>query len=216
MRRSLPLGTYRAGTSLWHRIPAGPKLGLVVLTSIVVVALHGPWPPLAALAAALAVALSAGVPLGVVWRGLRPFLVVVTVIAAFQWWQRGWPVAVEVLATTVALVVVATTFTATTPMDRMLDAIVRGLGRFRRLGVRPEKVALAFSLMITAIPAIFQIAHETREAAKARGLERSPRANLSPLAIRTVAHAYDTGAALHARGIGDDPPSGPTFRGSVP
>ena len=89
-------------------------------------------------------------------------------------------------------------------MDELLDAIVRGLGPFRRLGVNPEKVALAFSLMLGAIPAIFQIFHETREAAKARGLERSPRANLSPMAIRVVAHGLDTGAALHARGIGDD------------
>lgn len=204
MRGSLPLGTYRPGSTVWHRIPAGPKLGLVVLTSIVVVALRGPWPPVAALAAALAISMWARVPLGAVWRGLRPLLLVVAVLGGFQWWQRGWPVAVEIVATTLALVVVATTFTATTPTDRMLDAIVRGLGPFRRLGVSPEKVALAFSLMITAIPAIFEIARETREAAKARGLERSPRANLSPMAIRTVAHAYDTGAALHARGIGDD------------
>ena len=204
MRGSLPLGTYRPGTTVWHRIPAGPKLGLVVLTSIVVVALSGPWPPTAALVVALAVSAWARVPPGAVWRGLRPLLLVVAVLGAFQWWQRGWPVAVEIVATTVALVVVATTFTATTPTDRMLDAIVRGLQPFRRFGVSPEKVALAFSLMITAIPAIFEIFRETREAAKARGLERSPRANLSPLVIRTVAHAYDTGAALHARGIGDD------------
>ena len=204
MRRSLPLGIYRPGSTIWHRIPAGPKLGLVVLTSIVVVTLPGPWPPCVALVVALGISQWARVPLAAVWKGLRPFLVVVAVLGAFQWWQRGWPVAVEIVATTVALVVVATTFTATTPMDRMLDAIVRGLGPFRRVGVRPEKVALAFSLMITAIPAIFDIAHETREAAKARGLERSPRANLSPMAIRVVAHAYDTGAALHARGIGDD------------
>lgn len=204
MRGSLPLGTYRPGSTIWHRIPAGPKLGLVVLTSIVVVALRGPWPPVAALVVAVAISAWARVPPGAVWRGLRPLLLVVAVLGGFQWWQRGWPVAVEIVATTLALVVVATTFTATTPTDRMLDAIVRGLRPFRRLGVNPEKVALAFSLMITAIPAIFEIARETREAAKARGLERSPRANLSPMAIRTVAHAYDTGAALHARGIGDD------------
>jgi biotin transport system permease protein len=204
MRGSLSLGTYRPGSTLWHRIPAGPKLGLVVLTSIVVVALRGPWPPVAALGLAVLVSAWARVPVGAVWRGVRPLLLVVAVLGGFQWWQRGWPVAVEIVATTLALVVVATTFTATTPTDRMLDAIVRGLRPFRRLGVNPEKVALAFSLMLTAIPAIFEIARETREAAKARGLERSPRANLSPMAIRTVAHAYDTGAALHARGIGDD------------
>jgi biotin transport system permease protein len=204
VRRSLPLGVHRPGTTVWHRIPAGPKLGLVLATSIAVVALRGPWPPLAALGVAILIAAWARVPPLTVWRGLRPFLVVVAILGAFQWWQRGWPVATEIVATTVCLVVVATTFAATTPMDRLLDAVVRGLRPFRRLGVNSEKVALAFSLMIGAIPAIFEIFHETREAAKARGLERSPRANLSPMAIRVVAHAYDTGAALHARGIGDD------------
>lgn len=204
MMRSLPLGIHRPGTTIWHRVPAGPKLGLVVLVSIVVVALRGPWLPLGALGAAVAVALWARVPVRAIWRGMRPFLLVIAILGALQWWQRGWPVAAEIVATTICLVVVATTFTSTTPMDRMLDAIVRGLGPFRRFGVRPEKVALAFSLMLTAIPAILAIAHETREAAKARGLERSPRANLAPMAIRTVAYAYATGDALHARGIGDD------------
>ncbi len=58
--------------------------------------------------------------------------------------------------------------------------------------------------MIRAIPGILDIAVETRAAAKARGLERSPRALLVPMALRTVARAYETGDALHARGIGDD------------
>ena len=204
MRASLPLGTYRPGTTIWHRIPAGPKLGLLLVLSIVVVALRGPWPACVALGLSILVTAWARVPLAVVLRGTRPLLLVILILAAFQLWQRGWPVAVEVVATTLALVIAATTFTATTPMDELLDAIVCGLGPFRRLGVNPEKVALAFSLMLGAIPAIFQIFHETREAAKARGLERSPRANLSPMAIRVVAHGLDTGAALHARGIGDD------------
>lgn len=204
MKKSLPLGIYVPGRTIWHRIPAGPKLTGLIVVSLFVVALRGPWPAVAALGVALAITAWARIPPMTLWRGLRPFLIVVTIIAAFQWWQRGLPVAVEVVATTTALVVAATTFTATTPMDELLDAIVRGLGPFRRLGVNPEKIALAFSLMIGAIPAIFDIFHETREAAKARGLERSPRANLSPMAIRVVAHAYDTGAALHARGIGDN------------
>ena len=37
---------------------------------------------------------------------------------------------------------------------------------------------------------------ETRAAAKARGLERSPRALLVPFALRTVSHAQLTGEAL--------------------
>ena len=46
--------------------------------------------------------------------------------------------------------------------------------------------------------------HELR-AARARGLERSPRALVVPIALRTVARAQTTGEALHARGILDHP-----------
>lgn len=204
MRQSLPLGIYHPGTTLLHRIPAGPKLGLLFTYSIFVVALHGPWPPVGAIAFSIALAVWAGVPLRTLWRGLRPILLVVAVLGAFQLWQRGWPLATEIVATMLALVVAATVFTATTPMDTMLDAITRGLMPFRRFGVNPGKVALTFSLMIGAIPQIFTIAHETREAAKARGLERSARANLTPMVLRVVAHAHETGDALAARGLGDD------------
>jgi biotin transport system permease protein len=187
-------------------MPVGPKLTALLVTSIVVVVLRGPWPACVALVLALGIAAWAGVPARTIALGVRPLLMVLAILASFQWWQLGWPTAVEVVATTLALVIAATTFTATTPMDALLDTIVRGLGPFRRLGVDPDKVALAFSLMITSIPAVFTIFGDTRDAARARGLDRSPRATLSPMAIRVVAHAQAVGDALTARGIGDEQP----------
>lgn len=204
MRNTLPLGIHQPGTTLIHRAPARGKLLAMIVFGIAVVALHGPWLPLGAVVVALGLATYARIRPRTLARGLRPVLVLVAILAGFQWWQRGWPVAVEVAATTIALVIAATIVTATTPSDEMLDAIARALRPFRRIGVNPDKVALSFSLMIGAIPRIFEIAGETREAAKARGLERSVRAQLSPMAIRTVAHAHAMGEALAARGIGDD------------
>lgn len=204
MRRTLPLGIHQPGTTLIHRAPAGAKLVAMIAFGIGVVVLRGPWLPLAAVGVALALATHARIKPITLLRSLRPVLILIAILAAFQWWQRGWPVALEVAATTVALVIAATVVTATTPTDAMLDAIARGLRPLRRLGVNPDKVALSFSLMIGAIPRIFEIAAETREAAKARGLERSVRAQLAPMAIRTVAHAQAMGEALAARGIGDD------------
>lgn len=198
------LGAYRPGSTLLHRLPAGPKLGLLALFGIAAVALPGPWPPVGLLAAAVGLAAWAGMPLRSTLRSLRPLLVVVVVVTAFQVWQQGWPTAVHVVAGLVASVLAALVYTATTAVDEMLDAITRGMGPFRRLGVNPERFALAFSLVLRAIPGIMEIAQETRDAARARGLERNPRALLVPMAIRTVAQAYETGAALHARGIGDD------------
>jgi len=198
------IGNYRPGTTVVHRIPAGPKLGLLALFSIATVVVPGMWTALGFLAAAIGLAAWVRMPLRSTARALRPLLFVIVLVTAFQVWQRGWPTAIHVVAGLLAVVIAALAFTASTSIDSMLDAITRGLGPFRRIGVNPERVALAFSLMIRAIPGILEIAHETRAAAKARGLERNPRALLTPMVIRTVAHAYETGAALHARGIGDD------------
>lgn len=201
---SLLVGAYRPGTTLIHRIPAGPKLGLLALFGIATVLAPGVWAALGFLAASFGLVLWVRMPVRSTVRALRPLMIVTVFVMAFQVWQNGWTTAVDVAAGLMAPIIAALVFTATTSIDSMLDAISRGLEPFRRFGVNPEKIALAFSLVLRAIPGILEIAQETRAAAKARGLERNPRALLVPMAIRTVAQAYDTGAALHARGIGDD------------
>jgi biotin transport system permease protein len=130
--------------------------------------------------------------------------VVLVLLGAFHVWSSGWPRAVERVGDLLGLVLLATTVTLTTPTDEMVAVISRALRPFRRVGVNPDAVALAFSLMLRAIPATAEIADETRQAARARGLERSARARLVPLVIRVVARARMTGEALHARGVVDD------------
>lgn len=199
-----PLGDYQPGTTVFHRLPVGAKLlGLLVL-SVVAVAFRGVATTGTLLVLAVLGCLVAGVRLGRAARALRGVLVAMTLLAAYQTWQRGGEHAFVVVGALVALVLLATVFTTTTSVERMVDAITRWLGPFRRVGVNPELVALAFSLMIRGIPLTLAIAGETRDAARARGLERSPRAYLTPLVIRVVAHARATGDALHARGLGDD------------
>jgi biotin transport system permease protein len=198
------LGVHRPGTTWLHRRSAGSKLvGLLVL-GVVVVTVRGPASALVLVALALALVAWSGTGLRLTLRTLRGLLLVVVLLAAYQAWQQGWPRAVESVGDLVGLVLLATVLTVTTPVDEILDAITRALRPFRRLGVDPEKVALAFSLTIRAIPTTIDIAGETRDAAVARGLQRSPRARLTPVVIRVVAHARATGDALHARGIGDD------------
>jgi hypothetical protein len=60
------------------------------------------------------------------------------------------------------MVLLATVVTTTTAVDDMVDALVRALRPLRPVGVNPEAVALAFSLMLRAIPAIAEIADEAR------------------------------------------------------
>lgn len=198
------LGLHQPGGTALHRMPAGAKLLALLAIGVVVVVVRGPWTGVAFLGGALVLVLWARMGLRVLGRTLRGLLVVAVLLAAYSTWQLGWERAVEVVADLLALVLAATVLTVTTPIDEMLDAITRGLGPFRRLGVDPERVALAFGLTIRAVPVTIDLATETRDAALARGLERDPRARLVPFVIRVVAHARDTGAALQARGIGDD------------
>ncbi|MBS4751457.1 energy-coupling factor transporter transmembrane protein EcfT [Nocardioides sp. zg-ZUI104] len=199
-----PIGDYQPGDTVLHRSPVGPKLFALVVLSVVAVAFRSVSTTAGLLVLAVVVCAVAGVRVGRAARALRGIAIGMALLAGYQTWQRGAEHAFVVVGAFVALLLMATAFTTTTSVDRLVDTLTRWLEPTRRFGVRPELVALAFSLMIRGIPLTLQIAAETRDAARARGLERSPRAYLTPMVIRVVAHARATGDALHARGIGDD------------
>ncbi len=198
------IGTYQPGDSPLHRLPVGVKVAGLAVLSVAVVAVRSMPAAWAYLAVALVVAAVARVPLRLLARAARAVLVVAVVIAAFQWWFHGRDRAIETLLDLVTLSLMAVVLTATTPVNAMLDAFVRWITPLRRFGVDPDRVALTISLAMQAIPGTFAIAAETRDAARARGLERRPRAYLSPFVIRVVARAQETGDARAARGGGDD------------
>ncbi len=198
------LGLHRPGSTLMHRLPAGAKLLGLVGAGVVVVVLHGPVSSIVLMVAAALLVAWSGAGLLPTLRALRGILLVAAALGAYQVWQQGWPQAVESVGDLLTLVLLATLLTVTTPVDEILDAVTRALRPLRPLRVDADQVALAFSLMIRAIPTTIEIADETRDAALARGLQRDPRARLTPMVIRVVAHARATGDALHARGIGDD------------
>jgi len=198
------LGLHRPGTTWLHRLPAGAKLLGLMVASLVVVLVRGPVSAVAFVVVGAVLVVWSGADLRLTLRAMRWLLISAAVLGAWTVWQNGWPRAVEVVGDLVALVLLATTMTVTTPVDEVMDAVARGLGPLRRVGVDPEAVALGFSLMLRAIPTTIGLAEESRDAALARGLERSPRALLVPFVVRVVARAHETGDALHARGIGDD------------
>nr|WP_284287061.1 energy-coupling factor transporter transmembrane component T [Angustibacter aerolatus] len=58
-------------------------------------------------------------------------------------------------------------------------------------------------LTVRAVPVVAGLLDDVRDARRARGLERSPRALLVPLVVRTVRYADRLGEALVARGVDD-------------
>ncbi|MBG6097629.1 CbiQ family ECF transporter T component [Nocardioides luteus] len=200
---SMTVGIYRPGDTVLHRLPVGAKLLGLAIISVAIVALRGPILAVAFLAVAVVLALVGRLDLAATARALRAVLVIAVVVALLQWWLFTLPRAVESLLDLVSLALVALTLTVTTPTTEMLDAVVHWIRPLRRVGLDPERVALTISMAIQALPGTLTLAQETRDAARARGLGRSPGAYLTPFVIRVVARAHETGDALKARGLGD-------------
>jgi biotin transport system permease protein len=204
MSNPMLVGVYQPGHSLLHRSPVGPKLAALATYSIVVVTVRSMPASFGFLTVAVLAALVARVDLVNLVRALRAVALFAAIFAALQWLLYGPVKATETLVDLIALALAAMVVSATTPVNAMLDAFIRWISPLRRVGVDPERVSLTIALAIQALPGTIALAVETRDAARARGLDRNPRAFLTPFVIRVVARAHETGDALHARGIGDD------------
>lgn len=203
-RRAGPLGAYLPGTGPLHRLRPGAKLLGLFAFAAAAIALRAPVTAAIALAAAIVLAALAGLRGKDLIRTMMRFLIIAVPLFIFQAWQHDLWHGFAVVATLFALILAASALTASTAVDDTVDTITWALRPLRVIGVKPELVALAFSLVIRAIPTTLALAHTTHEAARARGLGGHPRAYMTPLVVRTVAHAHLTGEALHARGIGDE------------
>lgn len=196
-------GLYVPGHSWLHRAPAGAKLVGLLLFMTALLARPTWWGVVGAGVLVVAGLLLAGVPAGVVgaqaW-GLRWFLLV---FAALQLWVAGWERTVVVVGGLLVAVLAASAVTLTTRVADMMDAVIAGARPLRRVGVDPERLGLLLALSIRSIPVVAATYAENRQARIARGLERSPKAVLVPLVVRTVRHADRVGDALAARGVDD-------------
>ncbi|TDL39832.1 energy-coupling factor transporter transmembrane component T family protein [Arthrobacter nitrophenolicus] len=197
------LANYVPGDSLVHRAPLALKFLLVFacgLASFVTV----DWRmSLAMLGALCGLFLLTGAGPKRLWGAVRPLAAVLLVIGLFQWWQLGAPTAGRIVLNILVCVVAASLLTATTPVHKLLDGVIRAAGPFRRLGADPERFALTIGIMLRSIPYIAGTFADVRDSARARGLERNPRALVLPVFITSVAFARQTGEALAARGLGE-------------
>ena len=197
------LGLYRPGSSPLHRLAAGAKLLAMLAAGAGSVLLDRAWQVGAALAVVLLLYRVAGLTVRTALRQVRPLVWVVGFVAVFHLVVSGWERAVVFVGVITSLVLLAALVTLTTRTTDMVDAIVRGLGPLRRLGVQPERVGLLIALGIRSVPVVVALAEEVRDAQRARGLTASPRAFAVPLIVRSLRHADALGDALVARGADD-------------
>ena len=201
------LGLYQPGDSVLHRTPAGAKLLALVVLAGLSFLLHEPWQGGVAVVAAVALYPVAGLGPRLVWRQVRPLLVVLVVLGAFQALVNGIEQALLVTTVILALVLVAGVVTLTTRTSDLVDTVARAAGPLRRplrrVGLDPDRVGLLVALSIRAVPVVAGLAAEVRDAQRARGLESDLRAFAVPLIIRALRHADTVAEALVARGLED-------------
>ncbi|MFE7799387.1 energy-coupling factor transporter transmembrane component T family protein [Nocardia sp. NPDC057440] len=199
------IGVYLPGHSVLHRMPAGSKLVLLI-ASIVTATVFVRSPTAVAVVGVLVAGLFAisGIPWKVVVAQLRPMVWMLLIIAVFQVLITSPARAVVVCGVLLISVALAALVTLTTRVTDMLDAVTRALGPLHKVGVDPERIGLLLALAIRCVPLLTEIVHDVAEARRARGLQWSMTALVTPVLVRALRTADAMGDALAARGVDDD------------
>lgn len=190
-----------------HRTPAWIKVIVLMLTSLPVIIVRDAWVNGAVFVLIVLIALTAGLPLGkVVLPLLRMWPVMLLLVLGnliFTDAVTDARVATAMLAGVIGASVLILT-TSISELLRVFAAAARPLGW---VGVSPRIVGLAAALTIRSVSYIADLVGLAADSARARGLERSLRARSVPVVLGTVRYAIDTGAALEARGLVEEPGS---------
>lgn len=192
-------GLYIDGQSTLHRAAAGAKiLAMVALGTGVF--LIPDWPVVGfILATVILLYPASGFGPRIMWAQIKPILWLLVIFFAVQLWLNDWQSGLLVITRIAAIVMFAALVTLTTRTSDLLASLERAMQPLRPIGVNPEKVSLAISMVLRFIPVIAQVAHEIRDAQRARGLDRSIVAMVVPLIIRTLKMADDVADAIDAR-----------------
>ncbi|KJE33937.1 cobalt ABC transporter permease [Thalassospira sp. HJ] len=192
-------GLYIDGQSALHRSAAGAKI-LAMIALGTGVFLIPDWPVVAVvLATVLLFYPVSGFGPRILWAQIKPVLWLLVIFFAVQLWLADWQAGLLVVSRIAAIVLFASLVTLTTKTSDLLASLERAMQPLRPIGVNPEKVSLAISMVLRFIPVIAQVAGEIRDAQRARGLDRSIVAMVVPLIIRTLKMADDVADAIDAR-----------------
>lgn len=194
---------YLPRSSVLHRLPAGVKLVGLALGAVSTVFLNRPWQVGAFLTVVLILYAVARLPWRSAWTQLRPLVLLLLALGAFQLAVDGWQTAARIVGTLAGLVLLAGLVSLTTRTTDLVDVVVRLCRPLRVVRVDPERVGLLVALGIRSVPVVIGLAREVRQAQLARGLGSSPTAFAVPLIVRTLRHADRLGDALVARGADD-------------
>lgn len=119
----------------------------------------------------------------------------------FHLWAGRYELAATLAVTWIIAVYSSRILTLTTPIPVLIDGIQKVLWPLRKIGVNVNAISLTVSLIIRSVPYLFSSFKMVRDAARARGMERSLWAQVLPVVIGAVAYAQRTAEAIVARDL---------------
>jgi biotin transport system permease protein len=195
-------GLYRPRHTPLHALPAWIKVIGLAGAAVGLVVMHGPFATAIWLVASIAVLASTLPPLHPTLRGLFPVAILSLVMGGYQWFRGDPTVAAEIAADFISISCCALALTTSTALDEAMGLVSKAARPIRKI-IPQEAVGLVFALTVRAIPQITMILKDSADAARARGLGRSPRAMFVPATVRTFGWALAVGEAITARGLAD-------------
>lgn len=194
------ISLYLPGNSFIHRMPAGQKILILCLSSIVIL-------PVRSLTLVLLFALAVVglyVAIGISWRNLfstlKPLLPFLLIILLLHVWAGSVMEGAVVIFRLLAVILLANLVSMTTLMADMMAAMQPVFQPLRYVGINPRKISIAVALMIRFAPVIFASFESLQESWRARSSAKPRWHLLAPLTIQTLKLADSVGDALQSRG----------------
>lgn len=184
-----------------HRIPVGWKLATLFALTFVTF----PIERLEPLIGGIVLVVLGWVSLGragflASLRALRPVLWFVVIILVYHFLVGRLHQGAVIVLQMLFLFGAANFVTMTSRLSDMMELVIRLLSPLRRFGIPPERIALAFALVIRFTPVLGQRGARLAEAWRARSTRRVGPRIVAPLAVSALDDADQVAEALRARG----------------
>ncbi len=184
-----------------HRVPAGSKLIGLGVTTMLVFPVQDWRILVAGLVAVLALYASAGWPAVRRMGFLKAFLPMLAIVFGLHVFTGDWVAGANTILRLVMMILLADLVSMTTTMQQMMNALMPVLRLLRPIGINPEKVALAVSLVIRFVPVLGANWQARSEAWRARTGRKPSWRLIGPFLVETLRMADQVAEALDARGF---------------
>lgn len=187
-----------------HPLPAGLKLAVLAVGTVMLFALRGPMPLAVACAGVAGLYLTGGVTFARAGlRLLRSLAMFILIVGLWHLWTRDFTGGTVVILRMLAAVALANFVTMTTRLSDMI-AILQTLARpLGALGLSPRRLAIAMALVIRFIPVMLDRLAQITEAWAARSPRRPRWRVMVPATLAALDDADRAAEALRARGGAD-------------